>query len=185
METALAWGRVDGENCIPLGGQGRAQRDPRDDGSVPAGAALHARPRSQVRRAAGQRPPGELTATSGHPPSALRARAAGVSNHEGAPRGSPQLPTRSRKPTILRDAAFGCLQDEVEGWKRRATERRDEARLAHSHGISEAWMTPGTPWLPTERMARSTSFRPKRCVVISSRGKRFEAICSRASSQAR
>ena len=41
------------------------------------------------------------------------------------------------------------------------------------------------PWPPTERMARSTSFRPKRCVVTFSSGKRFEAICSSASSQAR
>ena len=54
----------------------------------------------------------------------------------------------------------------------------------HSHGISEAWITSGTPSLPTERMARSTSFNPNLCVVISSSGKRFDAICSSASSQA-
>ena len=60
----------------------------------------------------------------------------------------------------------------------------DLAAHAHSHGISEAWITSGTPSLPTERMARSTSFKPNRCVVISSSGKRFEAICSSASSQA-
>ena len=32
----------------------------------------------------------------------------------------------------------------------------------HIHGISEAWITSGTPSPPTERMARSTSFSPKR-----------------------
>ena len=58
------------------------------------------------------------------------------------------------------------------------------AAHAHSHGISEAWITSGTPSLPTERMARSTSFKPNLCVVISSSGKRFDAICSSASSHA-
>ena len=29
-------------------------------------------------------------------------------------------------------------------------------------GMSEAWITSGTPWPPTDRIARSTSFRPKR-----------------------
>src|SRR5262249_38192954 len=61
--------------------------------------------------------------------------------------------------------------------------RRYEA--SHSHGISEAWITSLTPSPPTERIARSTSLRPKRCVVTSSTGKRLEAICARASSQAR
>ena len=58
--------------------------------------------------------------------------------------------------------------------------------VPHSHGISEAWITSGTPpgLLPTERMARSTSLRPKRWVVIFSSGKRLEAICCKASSQA-
>ena len=54
----------------------------------------------------------------------------------------------------------------------------------YSHGISEAWITSGTPWPPTERMARSTSFSPKRWVVTFSSGKRFEASCASASSQA-
>ena len=59
-----------------------------------------------------------------------------------------------------------------------------ERSAFYSHGISEAWITSGTPSLPTERMARSTSFKPNLCVVISSSGKRFDAICSSASSQA-
>ncbi len=54
----------------------------------------------------------------------------------------------------------------------------------HSHGSSEAWITSGRPSPPTERMARSTSFNPKRWVVTSSSGKRFEANCASASSQA-
>ena len=56
--------------------------------------------------------------------------------------------------------------------------------LSHSHGISEAWITSATPSPPTERMARSTSSSPKRWVVISSSGKRLEASCAKASSQA-
>ena len=31
----------------------------------------------------------------------------------------------------------------------------------HFQGMSEAWITSGTPWPPTDRMARSTSFSPK------------------------
>src|SRR5437762_3065025 len=52
---------------------------------------------------------------------------------------------------------------------------------AYSHGISEAWITSGTPSPPTDLMARSTSFNPNRCVVTSSSGKRFEASCANAS----
>ena len=75
--------------------------------------------------------------------------------------------------------------------------RADAGRIAHrdrdfdlaahlySHGISEAWITSGTPSPPTALIALSTSFRPKRCVVTSSSGKRFDASCSSASSQAR
>ena len=55
---------------------------------------------------------------------------------------------------------------------------------AHNHGISEAWITSGTPLPPTERMARSTSLSPNLWVVTSSSGKRLEASCSSASSQA-
>ncbi len=54
----------------------------------------------------------------------------------------------------------------------------------HNHGISDAWITSGTPLPPTERMARSTSLSPNLCVVIISSGKRLEASCSSASSQA-
>ncbi len=55
---------------------------------------------------------------------------------------------------------------------------------AHVHGMSEAWITSGTPSPPTDLMARSTSLSPKRWVVTSSSGKRFEASCASASSQA-
>ena len=55
----------------------------------------------------------------------------------------------------------------------------------HSHGISEAWITSGTPWPPTDLMARSTSFSPNLWVVIFSSGKRRDASCASASSQAR
>ena len=57
--------------------------------------------------------------------------------------------------------------------------------LRYSHGISDAWITSGTPSLPTERIARSTSLRPNLCVVTFSSGKRFDASCASASSQAR
>src|SRR4051812_18133362 len=55
----------------------------------------------------------------------------------------------------------------------------------YSHGMSEAWITSGTPCPPTDLIARSTSFRPKRWVVIFSSGKRFDANCASASSHAR
>ena len=61
----------------------------------------------------------------------------------------------------------------------------DPAAHLYSHGISEAWITSGTPSPPTALIALSTSFRPKRCVVTSSSGNRFDASCSSASSQAR
>ena len=54
----------------------------------------------------------------------------------------------------------------------------------YSQGINEAWITSGTPCPPTDLIARSTSFRAKRCVVTFSKGKRFEASWARASSQA-
>ena len=41
-------------------------------------------------------------------------------------------------------------------------------------------MTSGTPCPPTDRMAKSTSFKANRWVVMSSSGKRFDASCSRA-----
>ena len=47
----------------------------------------------------------------------------------------------------------------------------------YCHGISDAWITSGTPWPPTDLMARSTSFRPNVWVVTFSSGKRFEASC--------
>src|SRR5581483_10567330 len=59
-----------------------------------------------------------------------------------------------------------------------------EAHAASSHGMSEAWITSGTPFPPTERIARSTSLSPKRCVVTFSSGKRRDASCARASSHA-
>ena len=55
----------------------------------------------------------------------------------------------------------------------------------YSHGINEAWITSLTPSPPTERMARSTSLSPNLWVVTSSSGKRWEASCASASSQAR
>jgi hypothetical protein len=55
---------------------------------------------------------------------------------------------------------------------------------AHSQGMREAWITSGTPWPPTDLIARSTSFSGKRCVVTLSRAKRFDASCCSASSQA-
>src|SRR5688500_684478 len=69
----------------------------------------------------------------------------------------------------------------------------DAARIAggdgdfglHCQGMSEAWITSGTPCPPTDLIARSTSFRPKRWVVTFSSAKRFEASCCSASSQAR
>src|SRR5437660_4681473 len=66
----------------------------------------------------------------------------------------------------------------------RAGRKNLRAARRHSHGISEAWITSGTPSPPTERMARSTSSSPKRWVVIRSSGKRLEASCAKASSQA-
>ena len=63
------------------------------------------------------------------------------------------------------------------------TERLRE-RPVHSHGKSEAWITSGTPWPPTDLMARSTSLSPNLWVVTFSNGKRFEASCARASSHA-
>src|SRR6516165_3072521 len=44
------------------------------------------------------------------------------------------------------------------------TERLRE-RPVHSHGKSEAWITSGTPWPPTDLMARSTSLSPNLWVV--------------------
>lgn len=55
----------------------------------------------------------------------------------------------------------------------------------YSQGIKDAWITSFTPALPTERIARSTSFSPKRCVVIWSRLNRREANCCKASSHER
>src|SRR4026209_160006 len=45
-------------------------------------------------------------------------------------------------------------------------------------------MTSCTPWPPTDLMARSTSFNPKVWVVTFSSGKRCDASCCSASSQA-
>src|SRR5262249_41400058 len=55
---------------------------------------------------------------------------------------------------------------------------------SYFQGIRDAWITSGTPWPPTERIARPTSFNPKAWVVIFSSGKRLEASCCSASSQA-
>src|SRR5262249_238895 len=54
----------------------------------------------------------------------------------------------------------------------------------HSHGMREAWITSGTPWPPTDLMARSTSLSLNLWVVTLSNGKRFEASCASASSHA-
>src|SRR2546430_13023655 len=54
----------------------------------------------------------------------------------------------------------------------------------YSQGMSDAWITSGTPWPPTDLMARSTSFSPNLWVVTFSSGKRFEASCASASSHA-
>src|SRR5947209_17289235 len=54
----------------------------------------------------------------------------------------------------------------------------------YSQGMSDAWITSGTPWPPTDLMARSTSLSPNLWVVIFSSGKRFEASCASASSHA-
>src|SRR5215831_12897868 len=68
--------------------------------------------------------------------------------------------------------------------RRVAGRDRNDGVGSHSHGISEAWITSGTPCPPTERMARSTSLRPNLWVVTRSSGKRLEASCASASSQA-
>ena len=49
----------------------------------------------------------------------------------------------------------------------------------YCQGISEAWITSGTPWPPTDLMARSTSFSPNLWVVTFSSGKRLEASCAK------
>ena len=96
------------------------------------------------------------------------------------------------------DHAWIAHHDRIAGVAHLAIERGLEADLrsdarriargdgddCYCHGISDAWITSGTPWPPTDRMARSTSFSPKRWVVTFSSGKRFEASCSSASSQA-
>src|SRR5262249_15285614 len=61
---------------------------------------------------------------------------------------------------------------------------RMRERPVYSHGMSEAWITSGTPWPPTDLRARSTSLSPNLWVVTFSNGKRFEASCARASSHA-
>src|SRR5262249_23651963 len=61
---------------------------------------------------------------------------------------------------------------------------RMRERAVYSQGMSDAWITSGTPWPPTDLMARSTSLSPNLWVVTFSKGKRFEASCARASSQA-
>ena len=59
-----------------------------------------------------------------------------------------------------------------------------EPHRRYIQGMREAWMTSGTPWPPTDLIARSTSFNAKRCVVTFSSGKRFEASWASASSHA-
>src|SRR5205807_5999618 len=60
----------------------------------------------------------------------------------------------------------------------------DRDACGHFQGSREAWITSGTPWPPTDLMARSTSLSAKRCVVTFSSGKRLDASCCSASSQA-
>src|SRR5262249_57453367 len=74
--------------------------------------------------------------------------------------------------------AFGGTTVEL-GLTGRASRTR-----GYSHGMSEAWITSGTPWPPTDLMARSTSLSPNLWVVTFSNGKRFEASCASASSHA-
>src|SRR6266481_5712839 len=92
-------------------------------------------------------------------------------------------------PGVPLDHARIAHQDRVAGVPHPAIERGLEADLrsdaggvargdgddCYSHGISEAWITSGTPWPPTERMARSTSFSPNLWVVTRSSGKRLDA----------
>src|SRR5262245_60419078 len=59
-----------------------------------------------------------------------------------------------------------------------------DGSLPYCHGISEAWITSGTPSPPTDLMARSTSLNPNLWVVTFSSGKRLDASCAKASSQA-
>src|SRR5262249_57783632 len=42
---------------------------------------------------------------------------------------------------------------------------RMRERAVYSQGMREAWITSGTPWPPTDLMARSTSFSPNLWVV--------------------
>src|SRR5262249_24134907 len=62
--------------------------------------------------------------------------------------------------------------------------QRLRERAVYPHGMSEAWITSGTPWPPTDLMARSTSLSPNLWVVTFSNGNRFEASCASASSHA-
>ena len=87
-------------------------------------------------------------------------------------------PSRARPPS----RCVGPLRTVAD--PRRVRLHRPRGSSAHFQGMSDAWITSGTPWPPTDLMARSTSFSPKVCVVTFSSGKRFEASCCSASSQA-
>src|SRR5262249_23578743 len=111
-----------------------------------------------------------------------------------------QIDRDTAGPGVMPEHGGIAHQDRMAGCAHGRIERRLEADLRpdprgiaggdsdfrfYSHGINEAWITSGTPSPPTERMARSTSFSPNRWVVTSSSGKRLDASCSSASSQAR
>src|SRR5262249_30233030 len=67
---------------------------------------------------------------------------------------------------------------------RLAAADRGPALAPWRQGTSEAGRASGTSCPPTDRIARSTSFRPKRCVVTFSSGNRFDASWASASSHA-
>src|SRR5262249_56015052 len=48
-------------------------------------------------------------------------------------------------------------------------------RAVYCHGMREAWITSGTPWPPTDLMARSTSLRPTLSIFPFSTAKPFHA----------
>lgn len=82
---------------------------------------------------------------------------------------------------------FQMRNDLAQRLRRKIRDRHDVSRIYGfwRHGNTVTWMAPGTPWPPTDRMARSTSASPKRCVAINSSGKRPQRIVSSAISTAR
>ncbi len=148
-----------------------AERDDMDRGQ----AALE---RHAVMRSRAPGPRGSASASNSA--SDLRAKMCATMAVLQAPRNA----VRVVSPRLLAElttieCSFGC---KLAASRLRGNE--GVRRSPYIHGISDAWITSGTPSSPTERMARSTSLSPKRWVVTSSSGKRFEASCASASSQA-